>query len=318
MALHRAEVGAPAARTRVCVLDALAAHTEPVRLDRWPPELPWEAPRAVDVPPDALDAYCDAALVDAATAEVRACRAARAACPHWWTKRVPIAAAAPERVDLARAVADAAHGAPPPLVHTLVTNAGAAGRVVTDGTHTYELPARAAFLLTDLLPATPRALPAGMDRVHELVDAAGGVDVLLLDPPWPNQSAARAQRGCTSAHGYGTMPDLYDIWRLRPTLEPLLAHRPLVAIWITNHPKVHRFVRHKFLRDLGVEYVGAWAWLKLAQNGEPLYTLARPRRRKPYELLVLGAAAGVAVDVRRQVLASVALGHSEKPYVVGT
>lgn len=168
MALHRAEVGAPAARTRVCVLDALAAHTEPVRLDRWPPELPWEAPRAVDVPPDALDAYCDAALVDAATAEVRACRAARAACPHWWTKRVPIAAAAPERVDLARAVADAAHGAPPPLVHTLVTNAGAAGRVVTDGTHTYELPARAAFLLTDLLPATPRALPAGMDRVHEL------------------------------------------------------------------------------------------------------------------------------------------------------
>lgn len=77
-------------------------------------------------------------------------------------------------------------------------------------------------------------------------------------------------------------------------------------------------MRHKFLRDLGVEYVGAWAWLKLAQNGEPLYTLARPRRRKPYELLVLGAAAGVAVDVRRQVLASVALGHSEKPYVVGT
>lgn len=161
------------------------------------------------------------------------------------------------------------------------------------------------------------------------VERAGGVDVLLLDPPWPNQSAARAHRGArhdvrAARHAYETLPDLYDIWRLRPTLEPLLAHRPLVAVWITNHvraraltsqPKVHRFVRDKFLPQLGLRYLGAWAWLKLAQDGAPLYTLAHPRRRRPYELLVL--AAHDARDVPSQVIASVALAHSQKPYVVG-
>ena len=162
------------------------------------------------------------------------------------------------------------------------------------------------------------------------VEQVGGVDVLLLDPPWPNQSAARAHRAThhdvrATRHAYETLSDLYDIWRLRPTLEPLLVHRPLLAVWITNHvgsaraltlqPKVHRFVRDKLLPQLGLRYLGAWAWLKLAQDGASLYTLAHPRRRRPYELLVL--AAHEARDVPPQVIASVALAHSQKPYVVG-
>lgn len=83
-----------------------------------------------------------------------------------------------------------------------------------------------------------------------------------------------------------------------------------------TQPKVHRFVRDKFFPGLGLAYVGCWAWIKLASSGAPLYTLARPQRRKPYELLVLGAADGVAIPPR--LLMSVALAHSQKPYVART
>lgn len=83
-----------------------------------------------------------------------------------------------------------------------------------------------------------------------------------------------------------------------------------------TQPKVHRFVRDKFFPSLGLAYVGCWAWLKLASSGEPLYTLARPQRRKPYELLVLGAADGTAIPPC--LLMSVALAHSQKPYVART
>ncbi|WFD45534.1 hypothetical protein GLX27_000154 [Malassezia furfur] len=329
MALHRAQVGAPDAPTRVCVLDALAGHTPHARIDRWPRERPWDTTQVTHAPHDPLDVYCDAPLLRAVADEVQQFRAQRATHAHWWTARDKIELAPLPEVDLAHAVADVEQGGTDTkrstpshaLVHQLITNASPAPRWLRGTTCAYELPPRTACLLTDLLPPTsaPRALPVGMTEVHRFVEQVGGVDVLLLDPPWPNQSAARAHRGThhdvrATRHAYETLPDLYDIWRLRPTLEPLLVHRPLVAVWITNHPKVHRFVRDKLLPQLGLRYLGAWAWLKLAQDGASLYTLAHPRRRRPYELLVL--AAHEARDVPPQVIASVALAHSQKPYVV--
>ncbi|KAI3626489.1 hypothetical protein CBS9595_001850 [Malassezia furfur] len=327
MALHRAQVGVPDAPTRVCVRDAFVGHAPHARIDRWPRERPWETEQVTHAPHDPLDAYCDAPLLRAVVDVVQQCRVQRAAHTYWWTERGKIELAPLPEVDLAPAVEDVAHGGrnahrstpSHALVNTLWTNAGTVPRLLHGTTCVYELPPRTACLLTDLLPSTsaPHALPVGMADVHRF----GGVDVLLLDPPWPNQSAARAHRGArhdvrAARHAYETLPDLYDIWRLRPTLEPLLAHRPLVAVWITNHPKVHRFVRDKFLPQLGLRYLGAWAWLKLAQDGAPLYTLAHPRRRRPYELLVL--AAHDARDVPSQVIASVALAHSQKPYVTSS
>ncbi|KAI3628155.1 hypothetical protein CBS14141_002156 [Malassezia furfur] len=295
MALHRAQVGAPDAPTRVCVLDALAGHTPHARIDRWPRERPWDTTQVTHAPHDPLDVYCDAPLLRAVADEVQQFRAQRATHAHWWTARDKIELAPLPEVDLAHAVADVEQGGTDTkrstpshaLVHQLITNASPAPRWLRGTT----------------------------------LEQVGGVDVLLLDPPWPNQSAARAHRGThhdvrATRHAYETLPDLYDIWRLRPTLEPLLVHRPLVAVWITNHPKVHRFVRDKLLPQLGLRYLGAWAWLKLAQDGASLYTLAHPRRRRPYELLVL--AAHEARDVPPQVIASVALAHSQKPYVTSS
>lgn len=176
MALHRAQVGAPDAPTRVCVLDALAGHAPHARIDRWPRERPWDTTQVTHAPHDPLDVYCDAPLLRAVADEVQQFRAQRATHAHWWTARDKIELAPLPEVDLAHAVADVEQGGTDTkrstpshaLVHQLITNASPAPRWLRGTTCAYELPPRTACLLTDLLPPTsaPRALPVGMTEVH--------------------------------------------------------------------------------------------------------------------------------------------------------
>ena len=75
----------------------------------------------------------------------------------------------------------------------------------------------------------------------------GGADLVLLDPPWPNQSAQRAWRG-QSQFKYRTMLDLYDMWRLRPAMESLIRPHTLVAVWVTNHVRISLLLFPALLR----------------------------------------------------------------------
>ncbi|WFD33824.1 hypothetical protein MCUN1_000644 [Malassezia cuniculi] len=79
-----------------------------------------------------------------------------------------------------------------------------------------------------------------------------------MDPPWPNKSVERA------SGTYATVTDIYDMWRLRPVLETLVHDDVLVAVWVTNHPKVQDFCKNKFLPGFGLHVIAEWAWLKVA------------------------------------------------------
>ncbi|PKI85836.1 hypothetical protein MVES_000603 [Malassezia vespertilionis] len=324
--LWRGELGKDA--LPLLILDALDGYVSPAYIASEPAMHAFDRREVHAQETD--DVYGPATLCDAGAA-IQAYRDRHGT--HWWTQRADMHVS-PELWARGAALARAAHDADDPactvslhsptwttdaLAHVLVQNRSDEQCTVywtlsPNVTHAYLLPFRSAFLLTDLLANNAKHVgmrPTGFDALLAMVHETHGVDVVLMDPPWPNKSAQRAQRG-----GYATMPDLYDLWHLRPALEPLLAYKPLLGIWITNHPKVHRFVRDKFFPGLGFRPIAAWAWLKLATSGEPLCTLAQPRRRKPFELLLIGVHKDSSERVpAHQLLASVALAHSEKPYI---
>lgn len=69
------------------------------------------------------------------------------------------------------------------------------------------------------------------------VHAHGGASLVVVDPPWPNWSAKRAQ-------GYDTLVDLYEMWRIRPALESLLGPDTLLAVWVTNAVRMRYLCSH--------------------------------------------------------------------------
>ncbi|KDN39749.1 hypothetical protein K437DRAFT_258918 [Tilletiaria anomala UBC 951] len=250
---------------------------------------------------------------------------------------------------------DALHGrfiqndAPIPMVFSM-------GNAEESTCAAFFMPSQSAILTTDLLQADQRRFPPGWQALLSQVREHGGVDLLYVDPPYPNMSAERLARSSMSANedgnaasmhrhsSYATAADLYDLWRLRAPLTSLLAAsrgqaparrtRTLVAFWITNAPKVRRFILNKFWPQLGVRYEGEWCWLKMtagASSGargfppQPVVSMAQPERKKPYEILLLGWAGGDAGAAgqrgeqqafRKQIFASVPIGHSRKPAIV--
>lgn len=60
--------------------------------------------------------------------------------------------------------------------------------------------------------------------------------LVLVDPPYPNMSASRLQRGKMEA--YRTVDDLYDLWKMVPAVETLIGQDTLVGCWVTNHVRL--------------------------------------------------------------------------------
>lgn len=86
------------------------------------------------------------------------------------------------------------------------------------------LPPASAFLLSDF--STWSAPSSG---IASLGKEKGGWDLVVMDPPWPNASAARG--------GNYIQFDAYELFKL--DLRALCGTHPaLVAVWITNNPKV--------------------------------------------------------------------------------
>ncbi|MCJ1335420.1 hypothetical protein MMC09_000690 [Bachmanniomyces sp. S44760] len=107
----------------------------------------------------------------------------------------------------------------------------------------------------------------------------GQFDFILLDPPWENRSVKRSRR-------YTTKQDEDPMRALRDKLGRHIAPAGLVAIWITNKPKVKEAALEAFSM-WGVSLIEEWVWLKVTLNGEPVYEL-EGLWRKPYEILLLG------------------------------
>jgi len=146
----------------------------------------------------------------------------------------------------------------------------------------FYIPPNSSFLLSDFQTSIPAftAISTHLRKFH----------LVLLDPPWPNRSAARNKT-------YTTL-NRFDIQQLQsiPLSQTLVPPDSvsgikggLVGIWITNKPKFRTFVLESLFPRWGVELVGEWVWVKITSSGEPIFDM-ESRMRKPYEVLMFGRA----------------------------
>lgn len=131
-----------------------------------------------------------------------------------------------------------------------------------------------------------------------------------MDPPWPNKSGLWKKKTSTihqellgrKHHALPNSPftlfflivhrsshyetqDIYDLYQI--PLTSLVHTNSLVAVWITNKPKYRRFVVDKLFKSWHVDCIGEWTWLKVTDDGEPVFPL-NSTHRKPYEQLIIG------------------------------
>lgn len=142
------------------------------------------------------------------------------------------------------------------------------------------------------------------------------VDLIILDPPWPNRSARR------KANSYATtfnMDDMHGLLEHVP-IATHLARDGLVAIWITNKSSVLDFVTSPsgLFASLNLEQVAEWTWLKITSSGEPIYDV-NSSWRKPWEKLLIAKRLGAKTPQRlvSKTLIAVPDLHSRKPNLRG-
>ncbi|KAF9976943.1 Methyltransferase-like protein 4 [Actinomortierella ambigua] len=154
---------------------------------------------------------------------------------------------------------------------------------VSPDTPHYVIPSRSTWVMSDF------------DQIHRLT-TVGQFDLVVMDPPWTNASVDRM------AH-YSTM-DMYELFKipiprlLHPTASNSSSSTsslplPVVAVWITNRPKVYNFVTKKLFPAWGLDLVACWYWLKVTTLGEPVLNLENQHRR-PYERILIGRVKSVS------------------------
>lgn len=151
-----------------------------------------------------------------------------------------------------------------------------------------------------IIPEAARYLLGSISQQREAFLAAvppASLDLIVLDPPWPNRSAQRKRKrrgggGGDSAAAYQTAGDAAAVRELL-SLVPVasrLAADGLVAVWVTNSPSRSADLlvgpRGIFSQCWDVELVGEWIWLKVTSRGEPVVPLASAWR-KPWERLLI-------------------------------
>ncbi|KAG0250626.1 Methyltransferase-like protein 4 [Actinomortierella ambigua] len=148
------------------------------------------------------------------------------------------------------------------------------------GSPHYVVPPRSTWVMSDFA------------QIRRLT-TVGGFDIVVMDPPWSNASVNRM------AH-YATM-DMYELFKI--PIPKLLSRTtpsstsstpsssssplPIVAVWITNRPKVYNLVTKKLFPAWGLDFVACWYWLKVTTLGEPVLSLENHHRR-PYERILIG------------------------------
>ena len=158
--------------------------------------------------------------------------------------------------------------APPLLTSALLRNETAAELVFEALGARWLLPRRSGFSLVPC--ARWRELPA--ERYG----------VLLVDPPWPSRSAARAERTrLWRPAGAAARPRAAQARRASDGC--------LVLVWITNDVKILRFVLDELLPAWGARHIATWYWLKTDSDGGLAHGVSiRSRERKPWEPLIIG------------------------------
>ena len=150
------------------------------------------------------------------------------------------------------------------------------------------------------------------ERLRSLLSALGsqGTDTIIMDPPWPSKSAAR--RGV-----YNTL----SLDRIRAGLLPmssLLLRNGIVAVWVTNDPKIADFVLNELFVSWGISAIAQWAWVKVTSSFEPVIPFCN-KARKCFERVLVGVntdskyGAFNAMKIDRFIFSQPSALHSFKP-----
>ncbi|WIA17442.1 hypothetical protein OEZ85_014289 [Tetradesmus obliquus] len=117
-----------------------------------------------------------------------------------------------------------------------------------------------------------------MQPFVEAVQQAGRASLLVVDPPWENASARRSGR-------YATLTPNHLLYM---PVKQLLRQDPgsLVALWVTNRRRMHRFVVQQLLPAWGLQHAATWLWLKVADSGQAVSPITSLHRH-PWEQLWL-------------------------------
>ncbi|KAJ0399122.1 hypothetical protein P43SY_007528 [Pythium insidiosum] len=142
--------------------------------------------------------------------------------------------------------------------------------------------------------------------------AIGKFRLIVMDPPWQNQSVRRGRQYDTFQHT--------DLWKIDV---PSIADEEecVLGIWVTNRPLYSRFVVEELLPAWGFELHDTWFWLKISRNGELVSPLDSTHRLPVEKLLVAHRARDATkrtvlrsrLGGAPRVVVSIPLRHSWKP-----
>ncbi|XP_011649609.1 methyltransferase-like protein 2 [Cucumis sativus] len=163
-----------------------------------------------------------------------------------------------------------------PLFNNLVVNETSDEVEAEFLDHQYILPRESCFYMSDLR------------QVHNLIPAkaSSGFSLILIDPPWENGSAQQKSK-------YPTLPNRYFL--ALPIKKLSHGKGALVALWVTNREKFHRFIDLELFPAWGVVHISTYYWLKVKADGSLISDLDLFHHR-PYECLLLGYCYGEDVQ----------------------
>lgn len=155
-------------------------------------------------------------------------------------------------------------------------------------------------------PENSRFVISDKSRFSELVHEE--YSLVLIDPPWPNKSVSRGKK-------YSCL-DIYHLYDLK--LDQILSDGSLIAIWVSNNPKIQSFIKEKYFKSLNITLLEEWYWIKVTESGELVVPFSQESHRKPFEILYIGQVNGEKDRVQRKVMFGVpSKHHSRKPFIHG-
>ncbi|OAP64892.1 hypothetical protein AYL99_00864 [Fonsecaea erecta] len=166
----------------------------------------------------------------------------------------------------------------------------------------FMVPAGAAFILASLKQGIPAFLSARRKESPEKM----ALDLILMDPPWPNRSVRNS-----NAYRTSEAQDQDPFLPAGRIARDFLAPEGLLAIWITNRSSIRAKVLQT-IQALGLHLHEEWVWIKITAQGVPVSQIDGVWRR-PYEILLLFRTGQPLEDPVRKVIAAVPDLHSRKP-----
>lgn len=135
--------------------------------------------------------------------------------------------------------------------------------------------------------------------------------IIVIDPPWPNRSASRQ-----NVYETVELESLKDYIHINDWA----AENCWIFIWITNNPRIRKFVLSALLPLWGAKLHGIWYWLKLdPDRPQILISDLDAAQHKPYEQLLV-VKRGNPDDAklpRFYALFSIPGSHARKPQLKG-